>query len=216
MLLALDVGNTNITAGIYSGEKLAVFWRFATERLRTEDEYGMLLLDLIERRGLQKQEIDSIIIASVVPPINFALEKMAQKYFNISPLMVGIDTDTGLEILMDNPQEVGADRIVNAVAAYTFYGGPLIVVDFGTATTFDAISEKGDYLGGAIAPGIGISTEALFEKAAKLPRVELIRPASVIGRNTIASMQAGIVFGFVGQVDGIVSRMIKEFKTRPG
>lgn len=215
MLLALDVGNTNITAGIYNQDKLEIFWRLSTDRQRTEDEYAILLMELLERSHLCKEDITAVIIASVVPPLSFTLGKMSQKYFGTIPLEVGPGIKTGLNIRMENPREVGADRIVNAVAAFSLYGGPLIIVDFGTATTFDVISEKGDYLGGAIAPGIGISTEALFEKAAKLPRVELIPPKSVIGRSTVTSMQSGIIFGFAGQVDGIVNRMASEFLKRP-
>jgi type III pantothenate kinase len=156
-----------------------------------------------------------VAISSVVPPLMYSLERMSRKYFGLEPLIVGPGIKTGLNILMDNPREVGADRIVNAVAGYSLYGGPLIIVDFGTATTFCAISKQGDYLGGAIAPGIGISTEALFEKAAKLPRVELARPRRVIGKDTITSIQAGITYGFVGQVDGIARRMAKELPSPP-
>jgi len=215
MLLAIDVGNTNIMLGVFSGDELKMCWRIFTNREQTDDEYGILIRNLFQQNGLQAECIKAMIISSVVPTLRYPLEKMAEKYFRISPLIVGPGIKTGLNILYDNPREVGADRVVNSVAAIELYGGPLIIVDFGTATTFDAISEKGDYLGGAIAPGIGISTEALFQKAAKLPRVELVKPPKVIGKDTVTSMQAGIIYGFVGQVDGIVRRMIREFPKKP-
>jgi type III pantothenate kinase len=215
LLLAIDVGNTNIMLGVYDGEELKMCWRISTDREQTDDEYGVLIRSLFQQNGLQAECIKAMIISSVVPPLRYPLEKMALKYFNISPLIVSPGIKTGLNILYDNPREVGADRVVNSVAAIELYGGPLIIVDFGTATTFCAISKRGEYLGGAIAPGIDISMEALFQKAAKLPRVELIRPPKVIGKDTVASMQSGIIFGFVGQVDGIVKRMIREFPQKP-
>jgi type III pantothenate kinase len=215
VLLAIDVGNTNMVLGIYDGERLVVSWRISTNRQQTGDEYGIIIKNLFHQSGLRDDCLSGIIIASVVPPLMLSLEEMALRYFDIEPLVVGPGIKTGLNILMDNPREVGADRIVNAVAGFELYGGPLIIVDFGTATTFDAISERGHYLGGAIAPGINISTEALFQRAAKLPRVELIKPRKVIGRDTITSMQAGIIYGFIGQVDGVVKRMAKEFATKP-
>lgn len=215
MLLAIDVGNTNIVLGVYNGVELKMCWRIYTNREQTDDEYGVLIRNLFQQNGLQAECIKAVIISTVVPTLRYPLEKMAEKYFHVSPLIVGPGIKTGLNILYDNPREVGADRVVNSVAAIELYGGPLIVVDFGTATTFDAISEKGDYLGGAIAPGISISMEALFQKAAKLPRVELVKPLKVIGKDTVSSMQSGIIYGFVGQVDGIVKRMIKEFPKKP-
>lgn len=215
MLLAIDVGNTNMMLGVYSEKELKMCWRISTNRGQTDDEYGVIIRNLFQQNGLLAECIKAIIISSVVPPLRYPLEKMCEKYFQISPLIVGPGIKTGLNILMDNPREVGADRVVNSVAAIELYGGPLIIVDFGTATTFCAISGKGDYLGGAIAPGIGISTEALFQKAAKLPRVELVNPQKVIGKDTISSMQSGIIYGFVGQVDGIVKRMIREFPQKP-
>ncbi|HSW35947.1 MAG TPA: type III pantothenate kinase [Candidatus Limnocylindrales bacterium] len=215
MLLAIDVGNTHIVLGVFEDDRIVVNWRLATRRDSTEDELGMVIINLLNNNQLRLDDIDAVAISSVVPQLMYSLERMAKKYFNVVPLVIGPGIKTGLNILMDNPREVGADRIVNAVAGYSLYGGPLIIVDFGTATTFCAISEEGEYLGGAIAPGIGISMEALFEKAAKLPRVELIRPANVIGKNTIASMQSGVVYGFVGQVDGIVRRIMEEFATTP-
>lgn len=215
MLLAVDVGNTNIVLGVFEGKSLKVSWRISTNRQQTGDEYGIIIKNLFMQTGIDDCLLDGIIVSSVVPPLMFALEDMSKRYFRLAPLVVGPGIKTGLNLLVDNPKEVGADRIVNAVAGYELYGGPLIIVDFGTATTFDAISARGDYLGGAIAPGIGISTEALFQRAAKLPRVELTRPKKVIGRDTVSSMQSGIIFGFAGQVDGIVRRMMHEFTEKP-
>jgi len=215
MLLAVDVGNSNIMLGIYEEDNLRVSWRVSTNRQQTGDEYGVILKNLFGQAGFAESCLTGIIISSVVPTLMLSLEEMALRYFNIVPMVVGPGIKTGLNIIMDNPKEVGADRIVNAVAGFELYGGPLIIVDFGTATTFDAISERGDYLGGAIAPGISISTEALFQRAAKLPRVELVKPKRVIGRDTITSMQSGIIYGFVGQVDGIVRRMCREFNKQP-
>jgi type III pantothenate kinase len=215
LLLAIDVGNTNMMLGVYSEKELKMCWRISTNRDQTDDEYGVIVRNLFQQNGLHAECIKAIIVSSVVPPLRHPLEKMSEKYFHISPIIVGPGIKTGLNILMDNPRELGADRVVNSVAAIELYGGPLIIVDFGTATTFCVISEKGDYLGGAIAPGIGISTEALFQKAAKLPRVELVKPQKVIGKDTITSMQSGIIYGFVGQVDGIVRRMIREMPKKP-
>ncbi len=215
LFLAIDVGNTHIMLGIYREEEILVYWRLPTREDSTEDELGMVVKNLLHNSRLSLKDIDAIAISSVVPPLMYSLERMATKYFKIDPLVIGPGIRTGLNIVTDNPREVGADRIVNAVAAYSLYGGPLIIVDFGTATTFCAVSENGDYLGGVIAPGIGISIEALFQKAAKLPRVEIARPSRVIGKDTVSSMQSGIVFGFVGQVDGIVRRMQKEFRLDP-
>lgn len=212
MILVLDTGNTNIVLGVYHENELIHHWRMETDRNKTEDEYGMQVKALFNHAGIDFSHIRSIIISSVVPPIMFSLERMCQKYFGIKPLVVGPGVKTGLNIKYENPREVGADRIVNAVAAIEEYGPPLIVVDFGTATTYCYINEKGEYMGGAIAPGIGISTEALFERASKLPRIELTQPESVIGKNTISAMQAGIVYGYVGQVEGIVSRMKAQSK----
>ena len=215
MLLTIDVGNTNIVLGIYREKELLYHWRISTNREQTEDEYGIILKNLFNCSGFSLQAITAIIISSVVPPLLPALTHMVRKYFHLHPLVVGMELETGLDIRLDNPREVGADRVVNAVAALTLYSPPLIVVDFGTATTFCAISASGQYLGGAIAPGIGISTEALFRKAAKLPRVEFVQPQRVIGRDTVSSMQSGMYFGFVGQVDGIVERMKAELGGEP-
>ncbi len=215
MLLAIDVGNTNIVLGLFQGQELSYNWRISTDRRHTADEFGVILRNLFNLNNLDMDGITGVAISSVVPPLNAALKEMSEKYFSIIPLVVGPHTDTGLDIRLDNPRELGADRMVNAVAALNLYGPPLIVVDFGTATTFCAISREGRYLGGAIAPGIGIATEALFERAAKLPRVEFLKPEKVIGSDTVSSMQSGIYFGFVGQVDGIVARMIKELSGSP-
>lgn len=210
MLLAIDVGNTNIVLGIYKDSTLTHFWRISTDRQKTADEYGILLKNLFGDAGFTLDLVRDIVVSSVVPPLMPALEEMCRRYFNVEALVVGPGIRTGLDIKYDNPREVGADRIVNAVAAFEKYGGPLVVVDFGTATTFDAISASGEYLGGAIAPGIGISTEALFARAAKLPRIELVKPRAAIAKNTVASMQAGIIYGFAGQVDALVTRIKRE------
>ncbi len=215
MLLTIDVGNTNIVLGIFKEKDLLYHWRISTVREQTEDEYGIIFQNLFNCSGIQLSAITDIIISTVVPPLLPALTHMARKYFHLQPLVVGPGLKTGLDIRMDNPREVGADRVVNAVAALNLYTPPMIVVDFGTATTFCAISGGGQYLGGAIAPGISISTEGLFRRAAKLPRVEFVQPQRVIGRDTVSSMQSGIYFGFVGQVDGIVERMKLELGGNP-
>lgn len=215
MIFVFDVGNTNTVLGVYDGEELTHHWRIETNRNKTNDEYGMLIKSLFDFADLDLSDISGIIISSVVPPIMFALEKMCIRYFNLKPLVVGPGIKTGLDIKYDNPKEVGADRIVNAVAAIHKYGSPLIIVDFGTATTYCYITEDKQYLGGAIAPGIGISTEALYTRAAKLPRIEIVRPEGVVGRNTVSAMQSGILYGYVGQVEGIVNRMKNESKQTP-
>lgn len=210
MILVFDVGNTNIVLGVYDERILTHHWRVSTEKSRTMDEYAVVIKNLFDFSGLTFQEIGAVVISSVVPPVNQTLEALARKYFGVEPLVVGPGVKTGMPIIIDNPREVGADRIVNAVAAYNKYGGPLVIVDSGTATTFCVVSKRGEYLGGAIAPGIGISTEALFQRASKLPRIEIVKPTSVIARNTVAAMQSGIYYGFLGQVDGIVNRMKAE------
>ena len=210
MLLVIDIGNSNIVLGAYEGKTMQHHWRVSTDRQKTGDEYGMLLNNLFHYSGLTMKDITAVIISSVVPPIIVPFVRMCRRYFNVDPLVVGPGIKTGICIKYENPREVGADRIVNAVAAYEMFGGPLIIIDFGTATTFCAIADNGDYLGGAISPGIGISTEALFQRAAKLPRIELVQPKQVICRNTVSSMQSGIIFGFTGQVDEIVRRMKEE------
>jgi type III pantothenate kinase len=207
MLLVIDVGNTNTVLGIYAGRESQGHWRLSTNRTYTADEYGILIRNLLSLDGLPSAAIKHIMIASVVPPLNGVLEEMASKYFRLRPLFLGPGTRTGMPVRYDNPQEVGADRIANSVAAFEKYGGPCIVVDFGTAITFDVVSEKGEYLGGVIAPGLGISAEALFQRAARLPRVDIREPQSVIGTNTVASMQSGLFYGAVGLVDGILDRL---------
>ncbi|MDR1193190.1 MAG: type III pantothenate kinase [Peptococcaceae bacterium] len=215
MLLVFDVGNTNIVMGVYQGERLLRSWRLSTDRNQTADEYGVKILAFLAQACLNPQDFDAAIISSVVPPLMPALERMMRQCFHLDPLVVGPGIKTGLPILYDNPREVGADRIVNAVAGYERYGGPLIIVDFGTATTFCVIDGQGRYLGGVISPGIGISAEALFQRAAKLPRIELVKPKHVLGRNTVASMQSGIIYGYIGLVDGIARRLIDETGGQP-
>ncbi|EQB89022.1 type III pantothenate kinase [Clostridium punense] len=214
MILVLDVGNTNIVLGIYQEKKLLVEWRLSTDYKRTADEYAIQVTQLFYQSGVDMKSIEGVIISSVVPNIMYSLEHMIRKYFNTTPIIVGPGVKTGINIKYDNPKEVGADRIVNAVAAYDTYKKALIIIDFGTATTFCAIAKNGDYLGGTICPGIKISSEALFERAAKLPRVELVKPDTVICKNTIASMQAGIIYGYIGQVDYIVDKMKKEMQAK--
>jgi type III pantothenate kinase len=215
LLLVIDVGNSNIVLGIYRQEKLVKDWRVSTDKSKTADEYGILVHDLIRLTGIEFSDITDIIISSVVPTLTGVLEKLSRDYFGRKPYIVGPGIKTGMSIQYDNPREVGADRIVNAVAGYEKYKSPLIIVDFGTATTFDYVNRKGEYCGGAIAPGLVVSTEALFQKASKLPRVEIVKPPAVIAKNTVNSMQAGIFFGYVGLVDGIVARMKAESRDNP-
>jgi type III pantothenate kinase len=210
MLLTIDVGNTNTVLGVFRGEKLIANWRLTTARAQTVDEYGVLTRNLFTLSGLDRDAITGVIISSVVPPVNWTLGEMARAYFGKKALFVELGVKTGMAVLVDNPSEVGADRIVNGVAAYHKFGGPCIVVDFGTAITFDAISAKGEYLGGVIAPGLGISSEALFARTARLPRVEIKDPGKVIGTNTVTHMQAGLYYGAVDMVDGMLTRMKKE------
>ena len=210
MLLAIDLGNTNTVFGVYdSNDKLVMHWRLSTQKERTVDEYGILLRNLFALEKIDAKKIRRVIVASVVPPLDPILNEMVASYFSVDPVFVTHE-NAGIPILYDNPREVGADRIVNAVAAVHKFGKPAIVVDFGTATTFDAITSKGEYGGGVIAPGIVISAEALYEHAAKLPRIEIQKPASVIGASTVASMQSGLFYGYVALVDGILTRMKKE------
>lgn len=215
MIFVFDVGNTNTVVGVFHKGELKYQWRISTDRNKTDDEYGMLMKSLLDYEGLLFSDFDGIIISSVVPPIMFALERMCVKYFKKKPMVVGPGIKTGLDIKYDNPKEVGADRIVNAVAGIQLYGAPLIIVDFGTATTYCYINEQKQYMGGAIAPGIGISTEALYSRAAKLPRIELANPHEVVGKNTVSAMQSGILYGYVGQVEGIVRRMKEQAKKVP-
>jgi type III pantothenate kinase len=215
MLLVIDVGNTNTVLGIFEGEILVDHWRIGTEKGKTADEWGTMFRDLFLFDHLEMKDFEGMIISSVVPPVSDMLLGMADKYFHVNPLIVGPDIDTGIKIIYKNPAEIGADRIVNAVAAYERYKKSLIVVDFGTATTFDYVSSKGEYKGGVISPGIGISAEALFQRTSKLPRVEIVKPKQIIGRNTIESMQSGLFFGYVGLVDEIVKRMKREVRSNP-
>ncbi len=210
MLLAIDIGNTDTTLGVFEGEKLGSTWHMSTSIHRTVDEYAALLLNLLRHQGLDTSDIKQAALCSVVPPLTNSFEELFQRYFHISPLVVGAGVKTGVRIRMDNPREVGADRIVNAAAAHHLYGGPIIITDFGTATTFDTVSKEGDYLGGAIAPGILTAVESLFTRAAMLPRVELSRPKHAIGTSTVTAMQSGIIFGYVGLVEGIVARIRQE------
>ena len=207
MLLVIDVGNTNTVLGVFEGKDLKAQWRLSTNRRQTADEYGILIRNLFALDSIQPEQITGVMIASVVPPLNLVLEELSGKYFHLKAVFLGPGMRTGMAIHYDNPQEVGADRIADSVAAYEKYGGPCIVVDFGTAITFDAISEKGEYLGGVIAPGLGIASEALFQHAARLPRVEVREPQRVIGTNTVASMQSGLFYGAVSMVDGILDRL---------
>src|SRR6266550_488266 len=215
MLLVIDAGNTNTSLGVFNEKELVAHWRLTTARSRTVDEYGVHARNLFQLAGLDFKTIDAIAIASVVPPLNYTLKTMAETYFHLTPLFVDHTTDTGLTIRYEPASDVGADRIVDAVAAVQKYGAPCIVVDFGTATTFNAINAQGEYLGGVITPGITISADALFERAAKLPRVEIKRPRNVVGSSTVEAMQSGLYHGYVGLVDGILKRMIDELGGTP-
>ena len=215
MLLVTDVGNTNTSLGVYRGSELVAHWRLTTNRARTVDEYGVHARNLFELAGLDFKAIDAIAIASVVPPLNYTLKTMAETYFHLTPLFVDHTTNTGLPILYQPASDVGADRIVDAVAAINKYGAPCIVVDFGTATTFNAINARGEYVGGVITPGIMISSDALFERTAKLPRVDIKRPQKVIGESTITAMQSGLYYGYAGLVDGVLRKIIEEMGGAP-
>src|SRR5215471_14394309 len=226
MLLVIDVGNTNTVLGVFARvakvqaggdkddllryERLVANWRVATSRTSTVDEYGVLFRNLFSMAGLESKGIHGIVVSSVVPPLDPVLRQVCERYFNLKPLFIEPGVKTGMPVHYDNPAEVGADRIVNAVAAFEKYGGPCIIVDFGTATTFDCVSSKGEYLGGVICPGIGISADALFDRTARLPRVEIRKPGRVIGSNTVGSLQSGLYFGYLGLVDGILERLLEE------
>src|SRR5438477_5368474 len=215
MLLAIDHGNTNLTFGLFEGDRLRHDWRLATRRDSMPDELGLVMVQLMRQEGIEPSVVEAVVVASVVPPLNSSLVQAIERYFGKDPMMVGPGIKTGLKIHYRDPKEVGADRIVAAMAAFKKYGGPLIIIDFGTATTYDVVSREGDYLGGAISPGMGISVDALYERAARLQRVELKAPANVIGRTTAESMQAGIIFGFTAQVEGRVARIKKELGENP-
>jgi type III pantothenate kinase len=210
MLLAVDIGNTSITLGVFDGEKLRATWHMATGVHRMSDEYASLLLSLLRNQGIDKADIKAVALCSVVPPLISTFEELLKRYFNIEPLVVGTGVKTGVSIRMDNPREVGADRIADAAAAHHLYGGPVIVIDLGTATTFGIISKEGDYIGGIIATGIATAAEALFTRTAQLPRVELAPPKHVIGSNTVAAMQSGIIYGYASLVEGMLERIQKE------
>ncbi|MBR6767436.1 MAG: type III pantothenate kinase [Clostridia bacterium] len=210
MILTLDIGNTNMKTALFDGMEMKQYWRVATDRNRTSDEYGIILMNLLKNSDVPKEAIEGIMMSSVVPQINFTIEHMCRNYFGMEPMKIEPGIKTGINIKYENPRELGGDRIANAVAAYELYGGPCITIDFGTATTFGAISEKGEFLGGAICPGLKLAAEALTERTAKLPRFELAKPESVIGRNTVTNMQAGIVYGYIGQVNYLIERMKRE------
>ena len=210
MILTLDIGNTNIKTALFEGMEMVQYWRVSTDRNMSSDEYGILLMNLFAHKHISPEQVDGIMISSVVPQINFTIEHMCRTYFKQEPRIIGPGIKTGINIKYENPRELGSDRIANAVAAYELYGGPCITIDFGTATSFGVISEKGEFLGGAICPGLKLAAEALTERAAKLPRFELVKPESVIGRNTVTNMQAGIVYGYIGQINYLIDRMKKE------
>lgn len=210
MILTLDIGNTNMKTALFDGMEMKHYWRVATDRNRTSDEYGIILMNLLNHSGVAPSAIEGIMMSSVVPQINFTIEHMCRNYFGMDPMKIEPGVKTGINIKYENPRELGSDRIANAVAAYELYGGPCITIDFGTATTFGAVSAKGEFLGGAICPGLKLAAEALTERAAKLPRFELAKPESVIGKNTVTNMQAGIVYGYIGQVNYLIERMKRE------
>lgn len=210
MLLCIDIGNTNIVMGIYDEDELITHWRISTNHEQMPDEYGILLMTFLSQNKISKERIHGAIVASVVPPLTDTFAQMLAGYLGLEALIVGTGVKTGVAIRYDNPREVGADRVVNAAAGYRLYGGPACIIDFGTGTTFDAISADGDYLGGAIAPGIRVAAEALFTRTAKLPRIDLQRPEQAIGTNTVDSMRSGILFGYVGLVEGMVARFRRE------
>ncbi len=212
MILAINVGNTNIRFGVYKEKKLIAHWKLATNRGWTADEFGMYFINFFNYEKLEIFDIEAVIISSVVPPIMFSFEHAIQRYIRKDPIIIGPGIKTGINIKYENPRELGADRIVNAVAAYELYGGPVIVIDFGTATTFNAISSRGEFLGGAICPGILISAEALYQRTAKLPRIDLAKHDAVIGRNTSVSMQSGVFHGYVGQINHLVNKIKQEMK----
>jgi type III pantothenate kinase len=210
MLLVLDVGNTNTVLGVFEDRDLLAHWRVTTNRTQTVDEYGVIFRNLFSMGGIDLGPLTGIVVSSVVPPLDSVLREVCEKYFNTKPLFIEPGVKTGMPVLYDNPSEVGADRIVNGVAAFEKYGGPSIAVDFGTATTFDCISRKGEYMGGVICPGIGISAEALFSRTARLPRIDIRKPNKVIGTNTVASMQSGLFYGYLALVDGVLDRLLEE------
>ena len=214
MLFVMDIGNTNIVMGIYDKNDLLFHWRLSTNKEKSSDEYGILIIDLLDHNHVDISKIEAAIVASVVPPINNTINGTFNKYLKIKPLFIGPGLKTGINIKIDDPRELGADRIANAVAAYELYGGPVIVVDFGTATTYCAVTSKGEYLGGAICPGIEISLEALFYKTSKLPKVDIVKTHTIICKNTVSAIQAGIFYGYIGQVEYIVKHMKEEINEK--
>jgi type III pantothenate kinase len=210
MLLAIDIGNTTVSLGVFQGERLCATWKLATDARKTPDEYALILTSLLPLKDVQVAQISAIAMCSVVPPLTPTFQELSHSIFKVDPLVVGTGVKTGIRILYDNPHDVGADRIVDATAAFRIYGGPAIVVDFGTATVFDAISADGDYLGGAISPGLQVAAESLFKTTSQLRRVELTRPRAAIGKNTVHSMQSGLIFGYVGLVEGMVRHFLNE------
>ena len=210
MILTLDIGNTNMKTALFEGPEMKQYWRLSTNRNRTSDEYGMAMMNLLDHHDIRRDQVKGIMMSSVVPQINFTIEHMCRSYFGMEPMKIEPGVKTGINIKYENPRELGSDRIANAVAAYELYGGPCITIDFGTATSFGAISAKGEFLGGAICPGLKLAADALTENTAKLPRFELVKPEFAIGRNTVTNMQAGIVFGYIGQIKYLVERMKRE------
>ena len=210
MILTLDIGNTNMKSALFDGMEMKQYWRLATNRNRTSDEYGMSMMNLMNHYGIDRSQVKGIMMSSVVPQVNFTIEHMCRSYFGMEPMKIEPGVKTGINIKYENPRELGSDRIANAVAAFELYGGPCITIDFGTATSFGAISARGEFLGGAICPGLRLAADALTERTAKLPRFELVKPEAVIGRNTVSNMQAGIVYGYIGQIKYLVNRMKRE------
>ena len=212
MLLTMDIGNTNVKTALFDGDSMVSYWRVSTNRTMTSDEYGMLLLNLFHHKGLEPTLVTGIVISSVVPTINYTIEHMCLTYFGVTPMFVMPGIKTGIHIKYDNPRELGSDRIANAVASYELYGGPCIFIDFGTATSFGVVSEKGEFLGGAICPGLKVTADAIVDRTAKLPRFELIKPPSVIGKNTVTNLQSGILYGHIGLVKYLIGRMKEELQ----
>ena len=210
MILTLDIGNTNMKTALFDGAEMKQYWRLSTNRNRTSDEYGMAMMNLLKHYDIDVAQVEGIMMSSVVPQVNFTIEHMCRNYFGMEPMKIEPGVKTGINIKYENPRELGSDRIANAVAAFELYGGPCITIDFGTATSFGAISARGEFLGGAICPGLKLAADALTERTAKLPRFELVKPDNVIGRNTVANMQAGIVYGYIGQIKYLVDRMKRE------
>ena len=210
MILTLDIGNTNIKTALFDGTEMVNYWRLSTSITNTSDEYGITIMNLFRHEGVDPKSVEGIVMSSVVPTINFTIEHMCRSYFGMEPMKIEPGVKTGINIKYENPRELGSDRIANAVGAYELYGGPCITIDFGTATSFGAISAKGEFLGGAICPGLKLAADALTERTAKLPRFELVKPENVIGRNTVTNMQAGIVYGYIGQIKYLVNRMKQE------